>query len=144
VHHARKNGASASTGLALRGSVDFYAWADVLLVMQRRRDQLLLSIEHRSARSPSPLLLALAGPENAVHLEPATEAELEGHDAANPSTAEDLEAATLAMLADAPEPLRRDEMRARLRVRNATLGDILTRLVERDRIIRHEAGWALP
>lgn len=48
VHHARKNGTSASTGLALRGSVDFYAWADVLLVMQRRHNQLVLSVEHRS------------------------------------------------------------------------------------------------
>jgi hypothetical protein len=141
VHHARKNGTSASTGLALRGSVDFYAWADVLLVMQRRRDQLVLSVEHRSAASPPPLPLALVGQDASVHLEPIRDAEFD-EPAPSVRTTDDVEAAVLTMLDDAIQPLRRDEIRARLRVRNATLGKTLTRLVEQGRIVRHDSGWA--
>jgi AAA domain len=63
VHHARKNGAEIP-GQALRGSGDFWAWGDSNLYVARRRDGLLLTIEHRSAPSPAPLSLRLlsAGP----------------------------------------------------------------------------------
>ena len=63
VHHARKNGAE-TPGQALRGSGDFWAWGDSNLYVARKRDSLLLTIEHRSAPSPVPLSLRLlsAGP----------------------------------------------------------------------------------
>src|SRR5208283_2244400 len=48
-------------GQSLRGSGDFFAWADSLLYMRRHRGRLLLSVEHRSAPAPEPIGLALAG-----------------------------------------------------------------------------------
>ena len=37
VHHARKGGAE-DVGVGPRGSGDFYAWADSLLYVRRRRE----------------------------------------------------------------------------------------------------------
>ena len=64
VHHARK-GTGDEPGQALRGSSDFYAWADSLLHLRRTREGLVLAIEHRAAASPPPVGLTLvtdAGP----------------------------------------------------------------------------------
>jgi hypothetical protein len=84
VHHARKN-AAESPGQALRGSGDFWAWGDSNLYLSRRRDALLLSVEHRSAPSPPPLSLHLlaSGP-TAGEREPPVR--LEVHD--TPSSAQ--------------------------------------------------------
>jgi RecA-family ATPase len=37
VHHARKNGSASQPGHSLRGSGDFFAWADSLLYVRRQR-----------------------------------------------------------------------------------------------------------
>jgi len=68
VHHARKNGAGTQAGQSLRGSGDFFAWADSLLYLRRHRGRLLLSVEHRGAPAPEPIGLALAGDDD-VHLQ---------------------------------------------------------------------------
>jgi hypothetical protein len=142
VHHARKNGPAGNTGLALRGSVDFYAWADVLLVMQRRREHLVLTVEHRSAPAPPPLSLHLTGSDATVHLEPIDDEPDPEPGTSARAEADGLEAVVLAALVDAAQPLPRDDLRARLRVRNATLGHALTRLLRDGRIERHDTGWA--
>src|SRR2546430_14597175 len=67
THHARKNG-SATGGLSLRGSGDFFAWVDTALSLRRRQHTLLLSVEHRAAAAPDSLTLALLGTEQDMHL----------------------------------------------------------------------------
>lgn len=59
VHHTRKNGSLTSPGASLRGSSDFYAWGDDMLYLRRDDDHLVLTIEHRSSKSPDPLALRL-------------------------------------------------------------------------------------
>jgi hypothetical protein len=143
VHHARKNGAAAGQpGQSLRGSGDFFAWADSLLHVRRHRAELLLTVEHRGAPAPEPIGLALAGDDD-VHLDVVITPEREG----DPKRATDLDApsldeAVLAALAIAP--LTRADLRARLRVRNERLGELLTRLVAAGAVQRVGDRWAIP
>ena len=139
VHHARKSGGSHA-GQSLRGSGDFFAWADSLLYMRRHRGRLLLSAEHRGAPAPDPMTLALTDEEQ-PHLEIDTEPE--------PSTGDGLQAlppdqVVLAALAEAEAPLTRPELRARVRMRNERLGQILTRLVAAGAVRRLGDRWAVP
>lgn len=139
VHHARKNGVGAQPGQNLRGSGDFFAWADSLLHVRRHRGQLLLSVEHRGAPAPEPISLALVGEDN-VHLEVAGEAERDDSVAASGDT---LDQAVLAAL-DQGVPLARAELRARLRVRNERLGEVLTRLAAAGSVQHMGDRWSVP
>lgn len=56
IHHTRKASGSSPTQ-AFRGSGDFGAWSDSNLIIRSRRDDLLLTLEHRSAPAPDPLVL---------------------------------------------------------------------------------------
>ncbi len=141
VHHARKGGVGAQAGQSLRGSGDFFAWADSLLYMRRHRGRLLLTAEHRGAPAPEPMALALAGDEQ-THLEIDTEP---------PETSSDdgLEApmpdqVVLAALAEADAPLTRPQLRARVRMRNERLGLILARLVAAGAVRRLGDRWVVP
>jgi hypothetical protein len=137
VHHARKNGpAGAPQGLGLRGSGDFFAWADSFLSLRRHRDRLLLTIEHRAAPAPEPCTLALvADAEGRAHLERV--------EAPEGTLAEDLPEALLAQLRDAPHPLSRTALRTALQVRNERLGTALQRLADAGRIEHRDDGWVL-
>lgn len=149
VHHARKNGpAGAQAGQGLRGSGDFHAWGDSNLYLRRSHSQLALTVEHRAASAPEPLLLALvqgAGGED-PHLQIVT---TRGPAAA---TAEPpLDQSILRLLADESTPRTRTELRVALRVRNERLGDALERLsaagvIERigDRWLRSAATAVVP
>lgn len=139
VHHARKNGHTGQPGQSLRGSGDFFAWADSLLYVRRHRGQLLLSVEHRAAPAPEPLALSLAGDDD-VRLDVIAARD---HEPTTETTAarDGLEQAVLAALAAAP--LARAELRARLRVRNERLGDILARLVNAGALRRVGDSWAV-
>jgi hypothetical protein len=138
VHHTRKNGAS-SGGQSLRGSGDFFAWVDTALSLRRQRQQILLSAEHRAARAPAPVPLALIGSDQDLHLSIVTgEAE---RDPASP-TRSDLEAELLAALDRAGQAgLPRNSLRKILRVRNERLGQTLTRLAASGRIVRQGDNW---
>lgn len=143
VHHARKNGAAGQPGQSLRGSGDFFAWADSLLYVRRHRGQLVLTAEHRGAPAPEPINLALVG-EDDVHLEVASV----DADAA-PSNGEVRDAAGLDQaivdaLALSPTPVARAELRARLRVRNERIGEALTRLVNQGAVLRDGERFAIP
>jgi hypothetical protein len=140
VHHARKNGTSGQPGNSLRGSGDFFAWADSLLYVRRHKAQLLLTIEHRGAPAPDPLGLTLRADAD-VHLELIDPAD-------NPPAATDgpprdnaLDMAVLAALA--PAPLARADLRAKLHVRNERLGDTLTRLTHAGKLRRAGDQWAI-
>jgi hypothetical protein len=140
VHHARKNGSAGQPGQSLRGSGDFFAWADSLLYIRRHRGRLLVSVEHRGAPAPEPIALALAGDED-VHLE--IDAVPLSDDPASPPEAP-LDKVVVELLANAEAPLTRSELRARLRVRNERLGEVLARLAACGAIHHRGDRWGVP
>ncbi len=111
VHHSRKQLAFGA-GYSLRGSSDVYAWTDCLLFLQRRGDRRALLIEHRAAPGLGPLALELVSPEdpsNAPCLRLVSAPE-----AAVPQQQEDpCKARILELLAESPEPLTAERIRAR-------------------------------
>lgn len=141
VHHARKNGHAGQPGQSLRGSGDFFAWADSLLYLRRHRGQLLLSVEHRGAPAPEPLRLVLAGDED-VRLDAVASSDNDPAPTAAGGDVGGLEQGILAALAAAP--LARADLRARLRVRNERLGETLSRLVHAGSVRRVGDCWAIP
>lgn len=145
VHHARKSGAAPhAPGQSLRGSGDFFAWADSLLYMRRQRaGRLLLTAEHRGAAAPDPIAVMLAGEHEDAHLElePDGEADLPTDDAPD---ALPLEQLVVDALTSAEAPLTRPQLRARVRVRNERLGPILARLAATGSIRRLGDRWAIP
>lgn len=137
VHHARKNGA-ATGGQSLRGSSDFFAWVDTALSLRRQRQQLFLSAEHRAARPPEPVALALVGTELDMHL--AVAAAQQG--AVTEAQPRDLESAILEAVDRAgPTGVRRHSLRDALRIRNERLGEALTRLADGGHIARRGDRW---
>ena len=140
VHHARKNGGSATGGQSLRGSGDFFAWVDTALSLRRHRQQLLLSVEHRAAGAPEPKTLALVGTERDMHLS-IVAGEPQGG-SANPSASADIDTAILDALDHVDDRgLPRASLRAALRVRNERLGEALIRLAASGHIARHGDTW---
>jgi hypothetical protein len=140
VHHARKNGGPTGGGQSLRGSGDFFAWVDTALSLRRHRQQLVLAVEHRAARAPAPVPLALVGTEHDLHLA-IVGGEEPGAPATPPAPA-DLDTAVLGALAHAPAAgLPRGTLRAALRVRNERLGEALTRLAAAGHIARDGDAW---
>jgi len=138
VHHARKNAAPGTApGQGLRGSGDLHAWGDSNLYLRRQRGELLLSVEHRAAPAPQPVALTLvATPPEAVHLALASEAASIG--ASQPSL-DELVLTTLR----AEGPLRREQLRDKLRVRNERLGLALDRLERDGRLVRQRRTLSL-
>ena len=137
THHSRKNG-SATGGISLRGSGDFFAWVDTALSLRRRQHTLLLSVEHRAAAIPDPLTLSLLGTEQDMHLgivhaeQPAAPAAPTDH----------LEDTILKALENAGnDGLSRAALRAAVRVRNQRLGEALTRLAATGQVTRRGDRW---
>lgn len=135
VHHMAKR-ARRDLGQALRGSSDLHAWNDSACYLVRRPDQRLrLSVEHRAAPAPEPLLLRLAGGNGQpCRLQP------DGLDSEPPPLAE----AVRAELRSAGQPMSRTALRQSLRVNNARLGDALRSLEQRGLVVRGPDGWTLP
>jgi hypothetical protein len=136
VHHARKNG-SATGGLSLRGSGDFFAWVDTALSLRRRQHMLVLSVEHRAAAAPDSLTLALLGTEQDMHL-----SIVRAEEPAAPPAVADLDATILDALEHAGrEGLARAALRAAVRVRNERVGEALTRLAAAGQVTRRGESW---
>lgn len=132
VHHARKNG-GAEDGQALRGSGDFWAWGDSNLYVRRRKDGVVLSIEHRAAPAPPSVMLSLVAPEDGPVYLDVREA---------PRSPEEipLSERILGLLAERA-PRRKEELRDVLRVRNQLLAEALRDLEASGRIVRSPDGW---
>lgn len=132
VHHARKNGGDQD-GQALRGSGDFWAWGDSNLYVRRRKDGVVLSIEHRAAPAPPSVLLSLVAPEEGPVYLDVQEA---------PRSPEEipLSERILGLLAERA-PRRKEELRDVLRVRNQLLAEALRDLEASGRIVRTPEGW---
>lgn len=139
VHHTAKR-SRRDPGQALRGSSDLHAWNDSACYLARRADgRLALTVQHRSAPAPEPLLLRLAGGGgDPLHL-------LVDPDAgADEAASLPLADAVRAELRNADRPLSRTALRQRLRVNNARLGHALHTLAERGLALRGPDGWSLP
>lgn len=153
VHHARKN-ASELPGQALRGSGDFWAWGDSNLYIARKRDRLLLTVEHRAAPAPPPLSLHLhaadpTGEEQDVPVrlevhEPSSAAEAlpSANMPGRPRSTAALPQRILAHLAQAG-PTRHRDLRCALRVRDKRLSESLRALEAAGRVARTPHGWNL-
>jgi acetolactate synthase regulatory subunit len=138
THHSRKNG-SATGGISLRGSGDFFAWVDTALSLRRRQHTLLLSVEHRAAAAPDALTLALLGTEQDMHL-----GIVHAEQPAPPPAPADLDATIHDALENAGDDgLVRASLRAAVRVRNERLGEALARLAAAGQVTRRGDRWVL-
>ena len=138
VHHTKKNVSSGqSGGQGLRGSGDIHAWSDSSLYLRRRGEDLTLSIEHRSAPAPKPVVLRLVteDPET-PHLEVVGPGEREVHG----QRSEDLGDRVVRLL-EPGAPMTRSSLRQDLGVRNTRLGQVLDRLEREGKILHGPTGW---
>ena len=135
LHHMAKR-ARRNLGQSLRGSSDLHAWTDSACYLVRRADdRLQLTVEHRSAPAPDPLLLRLSG-----GADQPLSLLVDSAAAPPPPLAEAVRAA----LRSAGQPLSRTVLRQRLRVNNARLGLALQTLQHRGLAVRSPDGWHLP
>lgn len=133
VHHTRK-ATGPVAGQALRGSSDFHAWGDSNLYLKRTHNHIRLSVEHRAAKAPDPISLALT--DDHPHLQIT---------ASHPQTPHiDLPQQILDTLHHHPAPLTQNQLRAQLKVRNQSLTTTLRHLHANDKISRTNNGWTLP
>ena len=136
THHSRKGG-SATGGISLRGSGDFFAWVDTALSLRRRQHNLLLSVEHRAAAAPDPLTLALLGDEQDMHLGLSR-----AQESTSASPPADLDATILNALHRVGDVgLTRAALRSTLRVRNERLSEALPRLTAAGKIAQRGDRW---
>ena len=142
VHHAKKGAGHVRAGQALRGSSEFHAWGDSNLYLRRNRDprengDITLTVEHRAAPAMPGVTLELAQRANALALEV-----IEPRTPQTPAPASVDERITAA-LADVNRPLPFAELRARCRVRTATLYERLAALTAAGRLGKSDQGYRL-
>ena len=137
VHHAKKGGACVRAGQALRGSSEFHAWGDSNLYLRRDGEELTLTVEHRAAASSRPLIIELA--QNGLALA------LEVVERAKPVavTTLSLDERITTVLAEAQKPLPFADLRAKCRVRAATLHERIGLLAAAGRIVKTVDGYHL-
>lgn len=137
VHHASKRH-RAQPGQSLRGSSDLHAIGDSNAYLARKDQRIVLTLEHRAARAPEPMLLELVDDdERATHLrvcDPCLQ---------NGSAERSLDEEVVDLLFGDGKSLPRTQIRARLRVNNQRLGDALSRLERLGKLQRTAQGWAL-
>jgi hypothetical protein len=134
VHHMAKR-ARQDPGQALRGSSDLHAWTDSACYLVHRNEQLRLTVQHRAAAAPQPMLLRLAGGDGQP-----CRLQLDGTHTAPPP----LDEAVRTQLRQVGQPCSRTTLRQLLHVNNARLGDALRTLEKRGLVVRGADGWRLP
>lgn len=137
VHHASKRH-RAQPGQSLRGSSDLHAIGDSNAYLARKDQHIVLTLEHRAARAPEPMLLELVDDDEAATHLCVSDARL-----ANGAAERSLDEEIVELLSGDGRSLPRTQIRARLRVNNQRLGDVLTRLERLGRLRRTPRGWAL-
>lgn len=140
VHHARKGAAHIRSGQALRGSSEFHAWGDSNLFLRRKKDRLLLDIEHRNQPGQTAIPLTLKTQDHSLAL---IRCEMQDTQRSN-ETRLDLTSRVLQSLRDSKAPLRIREIRDQCHIRTATLTELLKELVTAKKIQRTKDGWSLP
>ena len=137
VHHAKKGASHVRAGQALRGSSEFHAWGDSNLYLRRAGEELTLTVEHRAAPAMPTVTLELAQRADALALEVIDRRTLQ-----TPAQSSVDDRITTA-LADVDRPLPFPELRARCRVRTATLYERLAALTAAGHVIRSDQGYRL-
>jgi hypothetical protein len=139
VHHASKKQRS-QPGQALRGSSDLHAIGDCNAYLARHGDDIVLTIEHRAAKSPEPLVLELVSDDggDTMHLRVRRDAVV---DIDRPQ--QNLHQQILELLGRAGGPMTRTALRARLGVNNQRLGEVLGQLERDRRVARTDQGWCV-
>jgi hypothetical protein len=137
VHHAKKGGAGVRAGQALRGSSEFHAWGDSNLYLRRDGDEITLTVEHRAAAAPRPLIIELAQQGLALALEVVERSKTAA------ITAPSLDERIATALAEAQNALPFADLRARCRVRAATLHAHIGQLAAAGRIVKTADGYRL-
>jgi hypothetical protein len=134
VHHLSKKH-YAQPGQALRGSSDLHAFGDSNAYLVRRKDRIILTLEHRAAKPPDPIALELVSlPDaSATHLEIASPAKI--------TTDVSLNESILDLLRHAGKPMTRTTLRTHLKCNNQRLGQTLLDLDKQGLIRRTSTGW---
>ena len=134
VHHASKK-QRAQPGQALRGSSDLHAFGDSNAYLTRRKKRIVLSVEHRSAKSMDPIEMQLVSRTNgsATHLEIVADT--------GSNTCASLAEQALLLLQNSTTPLTRTAIRKQLKVNNQRLGDTLARLDKQALVQKTSKGW---
>ncbi len=142
VHHTRKsNGNNTPAGLALRGSGDFWAWADTTLYLRRHRDSLQLACEHRSAAQPEPVALELCDESSTGPF--LRTCETAAATCRSPLPPRPLSNRVLDALRSGGQPCKTNDLRAALRVRTQSVVNALHELETQRLIHRVDGGWDL-
>ncbi len=132
VHHMRK-ARSSHVSQQLRGSGDFSAWSDSAIYITRHGEDRLLTIEHRTAAPPPPIV---------VRLEDQPAPHLVVVDAGDASAAsESLHRAILEHLEMARRPQSALAIRNAVKVRKAFLIAALRELQKQGLVKQTSAGW---
>lgn len=135
VHHASKKQRS-QPGQTLRGSSDLHAFGDSNAYLSRRKDRLILQLEHRSAKPESPIEIRLVSEKDGSNTH------LEAVSLATPINPEiSLSDRILELIGKTEKPWRRTLIRKQLMVNNQMLGHALTALEENNLIQRTSKGW---
>ena len=142
VHHAKKGAGRIRAGQALRGSSEFHAWGDSNLYLRRNGGpreggDLTLTVEHRAAAAMPAVTLELAQRANALALEV-----IERRTPQTPAP-DSVDERITAALTNVERPLPFAELRARCRVRTATLYERLAALTATGRLGKSDQGYRL-
>jgi len=140
VHHTAKK-YHPNPGQTLRGSSDIHAWTDSSLFLRGNAQSLVLTVEHRAAPAPQPMVLRLVSSarNTATHLEVGG-----NHDTKRMHQCTSLTDAVIRFLAQADGPVTRDMLRRQLKVNNKNLGNALTVLEHKGLVQRSAQGWTAP
>jgi len=141
VHHARKGAGNARGGQALRGSSDLHGWGDSNLYLRRKRDRLLLSIEHRAAAGRDDITIALQGNDDTLALQLLDDQP--PPEDGDPTTAPTPRERLVQALADASSPLTIRELRDAAKMRTERLCATLQVLVHAGHVIKDQHGYRL-
>jgi len=135
VHHASKKH-RAQPGQALRGSSDLHAFGDSNAYLARKKNNLVLTMEHRAAKPLDPMeLQLLSNPEGGeTHLE-LTSCSLDGVTSLNDRVATWLKT-------HRKQSFTRSALRKQLKVNNQRLGIALVELEEQGVAVRSTKGWS--
>ncbi len=134
VHHASKKH-RAQPGQALRGSSDLHAFGDSNTYLAKRKKRIVLSVEHRSAKSIDPIEMQLVSRADGS----ATHLQIVDNKASN--TTDTLAERTLVLLQNCTTPLTRTAIREQLKVNNQRLGDTLAALDKQALVQKTSKGW---
>jgi hypothetical protein len=139
LHRLDENSATDISSLLgfvrLRGSSDLHAFGDSNAYLLRRKDRIILTLEHRAAKPPDPIALELVSlPDGAAtHLEISSSAKI--------TTELSLNEPVLDLLLHAGKPMTRTTIRKHLKCNNQRLGQILLDLHKQGLIMRTSKGW---